>query len=288
MAITGTNGGRERGRAASRKPAPKTGAPAPQAKPTFRKHRGGGTRPLRRPSLPSKIELSRRSLIAVCAAVLALAAAIALGRGAMAGGAAAEAPRTETAAEAKTSQAKKEEKNEQEPTSTPRSEWRAGEMPYLYQIDPTWKDKPYAGGTMEKNGCGPTALSMVYIYLTGNTNMGPVEMAAFSEQNGYVEAGMTRWSFMETGAQSLGLTSTGIGAGAGQIRAALAAGEPVICSIVPGTFTKVGHFMVLTSIDEYGEVTIHDPNSVGNSKRAWDIDLIVRECAAAWSFKKTT
>ena len=32
--------------------------------------------------------------------------------------------------------------------STPRSEWRAGEVPHLYQTDPAWADSPYAGGTI--------------------------------------------------------------------------------------------------------------------------------------------
>ena len=44
--------------------------------------------------------------------------------------------------------------------STPRDQWRKGEMPYLYQIDPAWSETDYAGGRFAKTGCGPTALSM--------------------------------------------------------------------------------------------------------------------------------
>lgn len=51
--------------------------------------------------------------------------------------------------------------------STPRSQWSAGTMPHIYQIDPAWSELPYAGGTIRQNGCGPTCLTMVYIFKNG-------------------------------------------------------------------------------------------------------------------------
>lgn len=74
--------------------------------------------------------------------------------------------------------------------STPAHAWRKGEVPFLYQIDPQWSDEPYAGGNIHENGCGPTCLSMVYISLTGKTDLDPVAMARFSEQNGFTVDGM--------------------------------------------------------------------------------------------------
>ncbi len=50
--------------------------------------------------------------------------------------------------------------------STPRSQWQAGTMPHIYQIDPAWSELPYAGGTIRQNACGPTCLTMVYIFKT--------------------------------------------------------------------------------------------------------------------------
>ncbi len=73
----------------------------------------------------------------------------------------------------------------QAPQSTPKDEWHQGSMPYLYQIDPQYKDYPYSNGTLEKQGCGPTSLSMVYIDLTGDTTYGSTEMADFATENGY-------------------------------------------------------------------------------------------------------
>ncbi len=65
--------------------------------------------------------------------------------------------------------------------STPRSQWKAGTMPHIYQIDPAWSELPYAGGTIRQNGCGPTCLTMVYIFKTGNTDKTPVDICALAE-----------------------------------------------------------------------------------------------------------
>lgn len=168
--------------------------------------------------------------------------------------------------------------------STPRSEWRRGEVPSLYQTDPAWAGKPYAGGTIEKNGCGPTCLAMVYVALTGSTDMGPVEMAAFSERGGYVSDGMTAWALMTDGAAQLGLSSEELPASEGAVREALAAGHPVICSMRPGDFTTTGHFIVLAGLADDGTVVVRDPNSAERSARTWEIDRIIAQCANLWSF----
>lgn len=77
--------------------------------------------------------------------------------------------------------------------STPRSQWSAGTMPHIYQIDPAWSELPYAGGTIRQNGCGPTCLTMVYIFKTGHTDMTPVDMCALSEAGNYAPTGATEW-----------------------------------------------------------------------------------------------
>lgn len=92
--------------------------------------------------------------------------------------------------------------------STPRSQWQAGTMPHIYQIDPAWSELPYAGGTIRQNACGPTCLTMVYIYKTGHTDMTPVDMCALSEAGNYAPTGATEWSFMTSGAWQLGLNGT--------------------------------------------------------------------------------
>ena len=168
--------------------------------------------------------------------------------------------------------------------STPRADWRAGAVPYLYQTDPQWAGHPYAGGTIEKNGCGPTCLSMVYVALTGRDDLDPAAMADFSERGGYTTDGMTAWALMNDGAAELGLTSEELSASAGTVREALLAGKPVICSVGPGDFTTTGHFIVLSGLTEDGEVTVHDPNSAERSSRPWDLERVLGQCQNLWAF----
>ena len=168
--------------------------------------------------------------------------------------------------------------------STPRSEWRAGETPFLYQTDPQWASHPYAGGTVEKNGCGPTCLSMVYVTLTGRDDLDPAAMADFSERDGYMSNGMTAWALMTDGAAKLGLVSEELPASASVVREALLGGKPVICSVGPGDFTTTGHFIVLTGLTEDGEVVVHDPNNAERSSRPWDLERVLGQCLNLWAF----
>lgn len=170
------------------------------------------------------------------------------------------------------------------PSSTPKSAWAQGNMPFLYQTDPVWANEPYGGDTIATYGCGPTCLSMVYVYLTGSTAYDPASMAIFSENNGYLDNGITAWRLMTSGAQQLGLSSEELPAAESTVRSALCNGSPVICSVVPGDFTKEGHFIVLAGINESGHILIRDPNSQERSTQAWELSRILGQCAALWAF----
>lgn len=172
------------------------------------------------------------------------------------------------------------------PQSTPRDQWARGAVPHLYQIDEEWASVPYAGATVAESGCGPTSLSMVYVALTGRTDRDPAAMAAFSERGGYVEGGLTAWRLMTDGARELGLRSRELSADASVVRAELRAGRPVICSVGPGDFTEKGHFIVLTAVDENGDVVVHDPNSEERSLRTWDVQRVLGQCRNLWSFER--
>lgn len=169
-------------------------------------------------------------------------------------------------------------------TSTPRSEWRKGEVPYLYQTDPQWRDVAYAGGTIADSGCGPTCLAMAYVGLTGKTDQTPVTLAAASERDGHVDGGMTSWTFMTEGASSLGLRSRELPADAGIITSALRDGNPVIASLAPGEFTDVGHFIVLCGVARDGSIEIRDPNSSARSHETWQLDRLISQALNFWAF----
>ena len=168
--------------------------------------------------------------------------------------------------------------------STPRSQWSAGTMPHIYQIDPAWSELPYAGGTIRQNGCGPTCLTMVYIFKTGRTDMTPADMCALSEAGNYAPTGATEWSFMTSGAWQLGLNGTELHIDRSSITQALRSGAPIIASVRPGTFTSVGHYIVLWGIDDADQVGVYDPNSQSRSARRWGVVEVLNEIEAMWAY----
>lgn len=168
--------------------------------------------------------------------------------------------------------------------STPHSQWSAGTMPHIYQIDPAWSELPYAGGTIRQNGCGPTCLTMVYIFKTGRTDMTPVDMCALSEAGNYAPTGATEWSFMTNGAWQLGLNGTQLYNDRNSMAQALRSGVPVIAAVRPGTFTNVGHYMVLYGIDDADQIGVYDPNSPSRSARRWGVVEVLNEIEAMWAY----
>lgn len=145
--------------------------------------------------------------------------------------------------------------------STPADQWQKGSVPYLYQIDPQWKSAAYAGSTVEEAGCGPTCLTMAYVALTGKQDYDPPKMSRFSEDNGFVDSGLTTWTLMTEGAAKLGLNSQELPASVASVNAALEAGHPVILTLGPGDFTSTGHFVVVAGRADDGNWIIRDPNS---------------------------
>lgn len=172
------------------------------------------------------------------------------------------------------------------PSSTPRDQWRQGEMPHLYQIDAAWANAPYAGDTVGTSGCGPTSLAMVYVALTGDTSYDPPAMAQFSERNGYVEEGLTAWRLMTDGAVQLGLASWEVPASVDSLAAELREGHPVICTVGPGDFTDTGHFIVVAGLADDGTLVVHDPNSAENSAKTWDAQRVLNQCRNLWAFQR--
>lgn len=168
--------------------------------------------------------------------------------------------------------------------STPRSQWQASAMPHIYQIDPAWSELPYAGGTIRENACGPTCLTMVYIFKTGRTDKTPVDICALAEAGNYAPTGATEWSFMTGGAWQLGLNGTQLYNDRDSMTQALRSGAPIIAAVRPGTFTNVGHYIVLYGIDDADQIGVYDPNSASRSARRWGVVEVLNEVEAMWAY----
>ena len=154
------------------------------------------------------------------------------------------------------------------------------------QWDQRWGYHRYAGEEMGLSGCGPTALSMVAIFMTGDITKNPRWVADFASQNGYaVDGSGTAWSLMLEGARQIGLSSKEIPVERERVENNLQAGNPIIALMGPGEFTSNGHFIVLTGLQN-GRLKINDPNSRKNSEKTWDIDQVLEQTKAVWVYYK--
>ena len=161
-----------------------------------------------------------------------------------------------------------------------------GEIPHFLQWDERWGYETYGSDFLAVTGCGPTSLSMVVCGLTGDTKWNPYEVAKMAEDNGYyVDGSGSSWELMSSGAEKLGLTVSSVIFDAEHIRATLEAGQPIICVMGPGDFTDAGHFLVLTGVDQEGDIILQDPNSVERTKQHWDVQKLMNQMKNLWSYR---
>lgn len=163
-----------------------------------------------------------------------------------------------------------------------------GTIPLFQQWDKRWGYLKYGSHILAISGCGPTCMSMVYTGLTGNTDKNPAVIANFClENNYYTEDAGTSWALMLKGARKLGLDAEKISVRADAIKEKLTSGQPVICSMKPGDFTDTGHFIVLRGITKDGKLLLNDPNNISRSEKEWDMDTVLKQIKAAWSYSYT-
>lgn len=159
-------------------------------------------------------------------------------------------------------------------------------VPLYLQYDTTWGTLPYGNGTIKRNGCCPTSLAMVFSYLC-QQNIYPNDVVAWAGNRYYVNGQGTAWSIFTPAAEHWGVTCTSIGKDQSKMKQALSEGKLIIASMGPGTFTKGGHFIVLTGITATGKIKVNDPNDSAVKKhieKEFDVSLILRECKNMWVF----
>lgn len=161
----------------------------------------------------------------------------------------------------------------------------AGEIPKLLQWDEGWGYAEYGDDIIAISGCGPTALSMVAVGLTGDDSITPYKVAKYAEENGYyVEGTGTSWSLMTEGCRQFGVEGSELPLDESVIFSALEEGNPIICSMGPGDFTDKGHFIVMTGTED-GKIQVNDPNSKTRS-RLWEYETLAEQIRNLWSFEK--
>lgn len=163
------------------------------------------------------------------------------------------------------------------------SDITTSQVPSLIQWDDRWGYQTYGDGLLGYTGCGPTCLSMVAIYMTGDTSLTPDVVAQYAQDNGFYEEGSgSSWTLMWDGAAHYGLTAVGASMTESGLLKALEY-SPVICSVREGDFTNGGHFIVITG-SENGAFTVNDPNSVENSRRSWSFSELSPQLRSGWYY----
>ena len=166
------------------------------------------------------------------------------------------------------------------------SDYVEGQIPKLIQWDERWGYKKYGTSIVAASGCGPTCLSMVFIKLTGNSAITPATVADYGNQLGALDdENNTLWSFMSEAAANWGIQCAEGMLTEEQVQAELAAGHPIICSVGPGDFTQIGHFIVLASYNN-GQVEVRDPFNKERTEKTWNYKDIEGQFVEMWTYSK--
>lgn len=156
-------------------------------------------------------------------------------------------------------------------------------VPLLFQWDQRWGYTIYGDDVMGLTACGPTCLSMACIYLLKDAKFTPRYVADFSQNEGYYIPGSgSAWTLISEGGEKLGLDVEELPLGKQVMLDALNEGRLVICSMKPGIFTRVGHFILMIGTED-GKFQVNDPNSIIRSRTLWDYDDIKDQIGNLWA-----
>lgn len=161
----------------------------------------------------------------------------------------------------------------------------SGQVPLLMQWDKRWGYNAYGDSMIGLAGCGPLCMTQAYLYFMEDTGMNPRRMAEFAYDSGYYTSEGTSWSFWTEGAQKLGLSGRVLSLDENLMKRSLDAGNLIICSMGPGDFTTVGHFILIRGYDENG-FYVNDPNRRTNSERQWDYETLRRQIRNLWELSR--
>ena len=161
-----------------------------------------------------------------------------------------------------------------------------GQVPLFLQWDKRWGYVSFGDSIIGLSGCGPTCLSMAYVYFTRDLNGTPREMASYCEKNGYYTESGTSWSLWTDGLSALGLSGEELSLSENSMKKALDQGKLIVCSMRPGDFTTSGHYILLFDYDDTG-FCVKDPNRVNNSSHTWDYVTLSPQIKNLWAISPT-
>ena len=148
---------------------------------------------------------------------------------------------------------------------------------YFNQTDSAWNQNGYC---IAKAGCGPTSMAVVITSLTGKW-VTPLDTAIWGYRHGFYSREGSAHEMIPAMAAAYGLKCQGAGTNYNAIKNALKAGNPVVCLMGPGYFTRGGHFMVLVAIDKNDCVTVADVGSRTRSAYKYRLSDVIAQSKGA-------
>jgi len=156
----------------------------------------------------------------------------------------------------------------------------ANNFPYFGQGEAPWATESYGQGTIKSSGCGPTSMAMVAKSYGINTD--PDRLADWSVDNGHrIPNQGTSWAFFPAAAKELGLTADQFSSPA-KAKEYLNNGVPIIGSMMPGDFTKGGHYIVFSGL-KGDRVYVNDPASRKRTGNVWNVDSAFSQAKQFWA-----
>ncbi len=145
-------------------------------------------------------------------------------------------------------------------------------IPTFYQTMYTKPIKWYGGTTTVKGfGCGPTSVSMVVAYLTGNISQNPqlifedLVAQGYFHGNGFGKAALTK------AAAKYGVSCEWKSLNEATLKDTLRSGQPIIAFVGKNAFgIYTGHYIVLKGVTADGKIAVNDPYSEKVTKKTWD------------------
>ena len=165
---------------------------------------------------------------------------------------------------------------------------RFPEVPIFIQQD--YDRAPFGPGWyVGHHGCGITSYAMLATYMTDSLQTPGAMAEKYARYS--VRDGSDYTLFYYPPAE-MGFFLEGFGGNLDQVLGALKEGKPVVNVQTKGYFTRAGHFMVLSGVDEDGLVTIRDSN-LYNYKRLeehkvdkFDPKLLLPSALMFWIYDK--
>lgn len=157
-----------------------------------------------------------------------------------------------------------------------------GKVPLLMQWDMRWGYENFGDSIIGLSGCGPTCLSMAYVYFTEDLGGNPREMADFCEENGYYTSSGTSWDLWTKGVEELGLSGRELSLDEKVMKKVLDNGSLIICSMRPGDFTTTGHYILIYGYDADG-FWVNDPNRKSNCEKGWSYNTLRGQIKNLWA-----